>query len=66
MALVVSVNQSVDHTFSKVPVPTIRLIQGQGVEGDAHCGKQVKHRSRVRVDSTQPNLRQPDEKLNRV
>ena len=29
-----------------------------GVEGDAHMGKTVKHRSRVAVDPTQPNLRQ--------
>ncbi len=29
-----------------------------GVEGDAHLGETVKHRSRVSVDPTQPNLRQ--------
>jgi MOSC domain-containing protein YiiM len=29
-----------------------------GVEGDAHCGVTVKHRSRVARDPTQPNLRQ--------
>ena len=34
------------------------LIKGQGVEGDAHSGATVKHRSRVRRDPTQPNLRQ--------
>jgi MOSC domain-containing protein YiiM len=28
------------------------------VEGDAHAGPTVKHRSRVRRDATQPNLRQ--------
>jgi MOSC domain-containing protein YiiM len=28
------------------------------VEGDAHAGTTVKHRSRVRADPTQPNLRQ--------
>jgi MOSC domain-containing protein YiiM len=38
--------------------PAIRLIAGQGVEGDAHCGVTVKHRSRVAVDPGQPNLRQ--------
>src|ERR1044072_1037009 len=36
----------------------IRLIAGLGVEGDAHAGATVKHRSRVARDPTQPNLRQ--------
>ena len=36
----------------------IRLLTGLGVAGDAHCGETVKHRSRVRRDPTQPNLRQ--------
>ncbi|ROZ77164.1 MOSC domain-containing protein [Ramlibacter sp. WS9] len=34
------------------------LVQGLGVQGDAHLGETVKHRSRVARDSTQPNLRQ--------
>ncbi len=46
------------HHFSKEPVAGIRLIAGEGVEGDAHCGTTVKHRSRVAIDPTQPNLRQ--------
>ena len=29
-----------------------------GVAGDAHAGRTVKHRSRVKADPTQPNLRQ--------
>jgi len=33
-------------------------LEGLGVEGDAHSGETVKHRSRVAVDPTQPNLRQ--------
>ncbi|MBL7825113.1 MAG: hypothetical protein JNJ57_00675 [Saprospiraceae bacterium] len=36
----------------------IRLLAGLGVEGDAHMGETVKHRSRVAQDPTQPNLRQ--------
>lgn len=36
----------------------IRLIEGIGVEGDAHSGRTVKHRSRVARDPAQPNLRQ--------
>ena len=46
------------HRFSKVPAGTISLLAGLGVEGDAHCGVTVKHRSRVARDPTQPNLRQ--------
>jgi len=34
------------------------VIAGEGVAGDAHRGTTVKHRSRVRRDPTQPNLRQ--------
>lgn len=46
------------HEFSKNLQTGIRLIAGLGVEGDAHAGVTVQHRSRVRVDPTQPNLRQ--------
>jgi len=55
---VVSVAASPVHGFSKPALGEIRLLAGLGVEGDAHCGETVKHRSRVRVDPTQPNLRQ--------
>ncbi|MGH2627503.1 MAG: MOSC domain-containing protein [Anaerolineales bacterium] len=44
--------------MSKGTQPRIRLFEGFGVEGDAHMGATVKHRSRVRRDPTQPNLRQ--------
>ena len=33
-------------------------MKGLGVEGDAHMGEKVKHRSRVAKDPNQPNLRQ--------
>lgn len=46
------------HSFSKQNQSEIRLIEGQGVEGDAHCGVTVKHRSRVAQNPDQPNLRQ--------
>lgn len=36
----------------------MRLVRGLGVEGDAHAGETVRHRSRVANDSAQPNLRQ--------
>ena len=52
----VSVSQT--HTFSKSNQPSIHLIAGLGVEGDAHLGETVKHRSRVARDPSQPNLRQ--------
>lgn len=46
------------HSFSKFAQPELKLLAGQGVVGDAHCGVTVKHRSRVAQDPTQPNLRQ--------
>jgi MOSC domain-containing protein YiiM len=55
---VVSVSRLEEHQFSKPPIASIHLLAGLGVEGDAHCGEKVKHRSRVRQDPTQPNLRQ--------
>src|SRR5690606_31494944 len=58
MANVVSVNRSSEHLFSKEPVDEIFLIQGKGVSGAAHLGETVKHRSRVKKDPNQPNLRQ--------
>src|SRR5215468_7763457 len=44
--------------MSKGPETAIRLVAGLGVEGDAHAGATVRHRSRVARDPTQPNLRQ--------
>ncbi len=55
---VLSVNRSADHTFAKAPQTSIVLIPGEGVEGDAHRGVKVKHRSRVKQNPDQPNLRQ--------
>nr|WP_326541029.1 MOSC domain-containing protein [Pseudorhodoferax sp.] len=46
------------HAFSKDTLPRITLLAGLGVEGDAHCGATVKHRSRVARNPHQPNLRQ--------
>src|SRR5215813_6155134 len=57
-AAVVAVSISSRHTFSKTTRPSIRLLAGLGVEGDAHLGQTVQHRSRVARDPTQPNLRQ--------
>lgn len=55
---VLAVSSSPEHTMSKPARPMIRLVENLGVEGDAHSGVTVKHRSRVRRDPTQPNLRQ--------
>jgi MOSC domain-containing protein YiiM len=56
--VVVGVHRSGDYTFSKPSASSILLIAGVGVEGDAHAGASVKHRSRVRANPDQPNLRQ--------
>jgi hypothetical protein len=56
--VVTAVSCSADHAFGKRNQPRIRLLAGLGVEGDAHSGITVKHRSRVAVDPTRPNLRQ--------
>lgn len=55
---VTAVSRSATHTMSKPNEGTIRLLAGLGVEGDAHMGETVKHRSRVARDPSQPNLRQ--------
>jgi hypothetical protein len=57
-AIVRSVHASAGHDFSKHEADKIQLIAGIGVAGDAHAGSTVQHRYRVKVDSTQPNLRQ--------
>ncbi len=57
-AAVAAVARDAGHHFSKRPAASIRLLEGLGVEGDAHCGVTVKHRSRVAADPSQPNLRQ--------
>lgn len=57
-ARVVSVSRDAGHHFSKISCESITLLAGLGVEGDAHMGVTVKHRSRVRRDPSQPNLRQ--------
>lgn len=56
--VVKSVSKSGTHTFNKFNCDKIVLLKGLGVEGDAHLGEKVKHRSRVAKDPNQPNLRQ--------
>ena len=58
MSKIFAVHKSATHTLNKYSQTKIKLLKGLGVEGDAHLGKTVKHRSRVKADPTQPNLRQ--------
>ncbi|GAB3629590.1 Putative metal-sulfur cluster biosynthesis proteins YuaD [Pandoraea terrae] len=58
IATVTTVSLNAEHTFSKPLQPSIRLLAGLGVEGDAHLGVTVQHLSRIKKDPTMPNLRQ--------
>lgn len=58
MSVVVSVGRAAGHAFSKPTCDDIRLLAGIGVEGDAHAGATVKHRSRVAANPLEPNVRQ--------
>src|SRR5215216_6518435 len=55
---VTAVSRSAKHTMTKPNLDAVKLLTGLGVEGDAHLGTTVKHRSRVAKDPSQPNLRQ--------
>src|SRR6266699_406135 len=56
--IVTTVSRSTSHTFGKTNEPTIRLVAGLGVEGDAHMGEKVKHRYHALKNPDAPNLRQ--------
>ena len=56
--MVVAVSRSPRHRFSKDVVDAVHLVEGHGVEGDAHAGATVQHRSRKRWRPHLPNLRQ--------
>ncbi|MCR5875709.1 MOSC domain-containing protein [Phenylobacterium sp. J426] len=56
--MVVAVSRKKSHGVDKPNQLMIRLIAGEGVEGDAHCGSKVRHRSRRRFNPGLPNLRQ--------
>lgn len=55
---VVAVARDAMHRFSKPTCRSITLVAGVGVLGDAHAGTLVQHRSRVRRNPNQLNLRQ--------
>lgn len=56
--IVVAVCRSETHSFSKKMQQSVRMIAGQGVENDAHCGATVQHLSRKAKDPRRPNMRQ--------
>jgi len=55
---VVAVAADRDHHFSKPPQDRIMLVEGHGVEGDAHAGPFVRHRYLARRQPRLANLRQ--------
>ena len=59
---VVGVAADGEHRFSKPARPSIRLLAGLGVEGDAHLGVTVQHLSRIARDP----LRQAEVDLSRL
>jgi MOSC domain-containing protein YiiM len=56
--VVVAVASDDAHRFSKVVREEILLVEGWGVEGDAHAGATVRHRYDRRKEPDRPNLRQ--------
>jgi MOSC domain-containing protein YiiM len=56
--IVAAVSRSPRHTLVKSNECRIWLLAGLGVDGDAHQGVTVKHRSRVARNPADPNLRQ--------
>ena len=57
-AKVIAVSLSDIHSIRKYNQSYIHIIEGFGVEGDAHAGPRVKHRYLVKKDPERPNLRQ--------
>ena len=55
---VASLSRDDQHRFSKQVVSVLNFIAGEGIAGDAHRGEKVQHRSRVKANPDQPNLRQ--------
>ena len=53
-----AVSTGSSHGIGKETDDAIRLVEGQGVEGDVHAGPTVMHRSRRRKNPELPNLRQ--------
>lgn len=58
MPSILAVASDHKHRFAKLARDSITLLEGLGVEGDAHCGPTMRHRSRWRKAAETPNLRQ--------
>lgn len=58
LQFVKALSKSKTHTLIKKSEPQLELVKGLGVKGDAHYGEKVKHRSRVKRNPNNPNLRQ--------
>jgi len=54
----VAVSRSARHDFSKPTAESITLVEGWGVEGDAHAGVTAQHLYVVKKDPTRANLTQ--------
>src|SRR6266513_2752068 len=52
---VLGVSSDAEHRFSKAKKDRITLVEGHGVEGDAHAGEYTKHRFLARRWSWLPN-----------
>jgi MOSC domain-containing protein YiiM len=53
---ILAISCAEEHGFSKQPKPHLRLIAGEGIEGDAHRGITTQHLYLKRKDPTLPNL----------
>jgi len=58
LPLVIAVQKSARHGFSKEQHERIVLLAGLGVEGDAHCGATVQHVYDRKKEPNRINLRQ--------
>jgi MOSC domain-containing protein YiiM len=58
MPSVIAVARDAEHRFAKEVQDSVTLLAGRGVEGDAHCGPTIRHRSRRRKTPDLPNTRQ--------
>lgn len=56
--IVLAVSAERGHRFSKMPQRDLLLVEGHGVEGDAHAGPFVRHKYLARRQPRLPNLRQ--------
>jgi MOSC domain-containing protein YiiM len=58
MPKIIATSRKETHGFSKQPQPSLRLITGEGVEGDAHRGSTTQHLYFKRKYPALPNLAQ--------